>query len=390
MKTINRYVIGELLRTFIFSLIVITPVLLVSFVVQYLLTKNIPLRTIIDIIPYVVVETSRISLPVSLLLAVTTFFSRMSGANEVVALKSLGIAPWRYLWPVMVLGSLVSLLSVWLNDLAVTWGHHGINAVVYRAAEEIILNELKTKHTFSSSEVTIVVKGVDESKRLLSPSISIKEPPSTIEARYARLNIDFVQSELTVEFSDMKAGSAGNVRYSTDSRKISIPLDKMLPPETVKRASGTGLRDIPSVIAEYEEMSAGVRRQIAAQQAFVCILGSVDEWAIPDWGRWHRRLKNHQESIERYEVEPPRRWASGFCCLFFIWLGAPLAIWMKKTDIFASFFACFIPILLFYYPLFELGLQWAKRGTMPSGTVWIANLGVAAVGYWFWRRVHRY
>ena len=390
MKTINRYIIGELLKTFVFTLLVMTPLLLVVGVVQQLFVKNLPLETVLLLIPYIVVETSRISLPMALLLAVTTFFSRMSGANEVIALKSLGVAPWRFLWPVMALGLLISLLSVWLNDLAVTWGRQGMSAVVYRGAEDIILNELKTNHTFSSRDLTIVVKGVDENKRLISPSISLKDPPSTIEARYAQLSIDFVSSEFTIELSEMKIDSTGNVKYSTDFRVITIPLTKIQSPETSRGPSETGLQDISLAIAEIEELVAGTKRRIAAHQAFACYFGSVDEWATQEWARWQLRLKNYRSAIDRYEVEPPRRWSSGFCCLFFISLGAPLAIWMRKTDIFASFFACFVPILLFYYPLFMIGLKGAKDGTMPSIAVWIGNLCLAAAGYWFWRQIHRY
>jgi len=392
MKKINRYIIGELLKTFIFSLLVITPLLLVVGVVRELFIKNLPLETVLLLIPYIVVETSRISLPMTLLLAVTTFFSRMSGANEVTALKSLGIAPWKFLWPVMALGLLVSLLSVWLNDLAVTWGRRGMSTVVYRSAEDIILNELKSKHTFTSrgGELTILVAGIDESKRLISPSITLKNPPSTIEAKYARLAIDFINSEFSIEFSEMKADSTGNIKYSTDFRVLTIPLAKIQSPETRTGPSETGLQDIPLAVAEIEELAAGTKRRIAAHQAFVGSFGSIDEWATPKWAHWQAWLKNYQSTIDRYEVEPPRRWSSGFCCLFFIWLGAPLAIWMKKTDIFASFFACFVPILLFYYPLFMMGLQWAKNGTMPPSAVWIGNLCLAAAGYWFWKQIHRY
>ena len=392
MTTINRYIIGELLKTFIFALIVMTPFVVVVGVVKRLLTEDIPLKTVVSIVPHIVIEMSPILLPMTLLLTVTVFFSRMSGANEVIALKSLGIAPWKFLWPVMFFGLLVSLLSVWLNDLAVTWGHRGIAVVLYQAAEEIILNKLEKKLTFTSpgNELTIIVKGVDKNKRLISPSISIKNPPSTIDARYAKLSIDFSHSELNITFFEMKADSSGNVKYTTDSRTIALPLGKVLALEPSKRPAETGLQDIPSAIAQIEERSAEVKRRMAARQAFACSLGSVNEWAMDDWSRWQLTVKNNQKSIDRYAVEAPRRWSSGFCCLCFIWLGAPLAVWMKKTDIFASFFACFVPILLFYYPLFMLGLQWAKEGTLPAHAVWIGNLALLVAGYWFWKRIHRY
>ena len=354
MGAINRYIIGELLKTFVVALLVMMPLLISFGVVSELLKQSVPLDVIPSLIPDIVICTAPISLPMALLLAVTTFFARMSGENEVIALKSLGVAPWKILWPVMTLGVIVSLLSVWLNDLAVTRGRPGITAILYRAGEDIILNELKTKHSFTppGGALTIMVKGVDENRRLISPSILVKKPPSSIEARDARLRIDITNSEFSIDFSEMKVTMADGTEYSANNRPIKLPLKDVLPENSYKRPSDTGLRDIPIAVAEIVERSAGIQRRIAAQQAFACYLGSVDEWATSDWTRWQNQIKNNQREIDRYEVESPRRWSSGFCCLFFIWLGAPLAIWMRKTDIFASFFACFVPILIFYYPLF--------------------------------------
>ena len=392
MGTINRYIIRELLKTFIFALLVMTPVLIVFGIVQQLLTKSVPIDRIPLLIPPIVVATAPISLPMALLLAVTTFFSGMSGANEVVALKSLGIPPRMILRPVMALGIAVSLVSVWLNDHAVTWGRPAITTLLYHAVEDIILNELKTKHTFTAPNgaLSITVKGVDENRRLLLPSITVKDPPTNIEARNASLRINFISSEVTIEFSGMKIDTPGHVRYSTENRTIKLPLKNVWPSDDRIGPSETGLQDIPIVIAEIEERVDGLQRRIAAHQAFTCYLGSVDEWANSDWARWNRQIDDNQKQINRFQVEPPRRWSSGFCCLFFIWLGAPLAIWMRKSDIFASFFACFIPILIFYYPLFMFGLKAAKDGTLPPVAVWIGNLCLAAAGYWFWKRIHRY
>ena len=390
MGAINRYIIRELLKTFIFALLVMTPVLIVFGIVQKLLTNSVPLDRIPPMIPPIVISTAPISLPMALLLAVTTFFSGMSGSNEVVALKSLGVPPRQILFPVMVFGFIVSLLSVWLNDLAVTWGRPAITAILYRATEDIILNELKTKHAVTKPGVSIVVKGVDENRRLLSPSITVKEPPTNIEARSATLRIDFLRSEVIIDFYGMKIDMPGHVRYNTENRPIALPLKDIWPSNDKIGASETGLQDIPVAVAEIAERSADLQRQLAAHQAFTCSFGSVDEWANSNWSQWRRQINENQKKIDRLKVEPPRRWSSGFCCLFFIWLGAPLAIWMRKSDIFASFFACFVPILIFYYPLFMFGLNAAKDGTLPPVAVWIGNLCLAAAGYWFWKRIHRY
>jgi lipopolysaccharide export system permease protein len=76
-----------------------------------------------------------------------------------------------------------------------------------------------------------------------------------------------------------------------------------------------------------------------------------------------------------------------------MFIGAPFAIWLGQkgvSDGFSSFFACFIPILLLYYPLLMFGLQKAKHGYLPANSVWIANFCIVLVGVWFMRKIHRH
>ncbi len=391
MKTINRYILGELLKTFIFSLILMTSLLIIVGLLQQMLMKSVPLEKIVFLIPYVTVEMSRISLPMTLLLAVTTFFARMSGSNEIVALKSLGIPPWKILWPVMFLGFLVSLLSVWLNDLAVTWGRPGVAMIIFHASEDIVLNELKKNRTFSTRDgkLTIMVNSV-ENRRLISPTITLKDPPTTINARFAQLKIDFVASEFSIELTGMKAeGNKGSI--VSEYRLFQIPLDNVLNTADIARGpSETGMHEIPFLLAKEREKIECLERRTATRKAFAAVLGNLSEWGGAEVERINTDTTSTEHLITRYQVESPRRWSAGFSCFFFIWLGAPLAIWMKKSDIFASFFACFVPILLFYYPLFILGLQEAKGGDLPPSAVWLGNIALGIAGIWFLRRIHRY
>lgn len=393
MRTINRYIMKEVLQTFVFAFLGMTALLIIVGLVREMMDNSVPLDRIMRLIPFVMLEMSRISIPVTFLLAVTTCFARMSGNNEIVALKSLGISPWKVLWPIMFLGVLVSMTTVWLSDMAITWGRNGITTAIYYAAEDIILNQLKEKHQFSpqGGDLTIMVKGV-ENRRLISPVISLKKRDTTIEAKDAQLKIDFATQKLTVILNQVCLSTKGGGNCYFDNRDFSVSLDQVIKRETgEKRPADMGLKEIPVAMEQYAEKLARSRRQIAATRAFDCAaMGNVEQWnnsSIQNQKNTHKRFNR---AIARLSAEPPRRWATGFSCLFFIWLGAPLAIWMKKSDIFSSFFACFIPILIIYYPLLMFGMQGAKKGTIPPNSVWLANIVVGVVGFWFLKRIHRY
>ena len=70
-------------------------------------------------------------------------------------------------------------------------------------------------------------------------------------------------------------------------------------------------------------------------------------------------------------------------------MGVPVSIWLKSSDNVRTFFVCFLPILLLYYPLLVVGEQWARDGDFGSAPVWIADVVLLAVGAFLIWRVNR-
>ena len=90
------------------------------------------------------------------------------------------------LWPAFVLAFFLSLLTVWLNDLAYSWGRTEAQRVLVEAVEEIAYNMLRAQNCYSSPQFSVNVKGVD-GQLLLRPTVSVpargKSPEMTIWAR---------------------------------------------------------------------------------------------------------------------------------------------------------------------------------------------------------------
>ncbi len=106
--------------------------------------------------------------------------------------------------------------------------------------------------------------------------------------------------------------------------------------------------------------------------------------------RRQRQIQHKWERLCRLRTERHRRWSAGFSCLFFAWIGAPMAVWMRNRDFLSSFFLCFLPILIVYYPLLAYGIDGAKYGTIPPWSVWAGNLLLAGWGLALMRKVVRY
>jgi len=391
MSVIIRYILRELGVTFLFGFVAFTSLLLIFGLVAKAMEKHLPMVYIVQLIPFTFVEMIPISLPVTLLLAVTIFFARMSGNNEVIALKALGIPPKAFLIPVFVIAFIISIIGVGINELAISWGPRGAAAVLYYGADKILIEQLTQTHSFETrnQQITISVKGVDEQRRLIRPTIFLRKEGIMIEAKSAQITANFAENIMTISFVDMKV-SGGGIGGAFSEREVQILLSEIMTTGESNRPARWSLYRISREKKNTIEQIAHQRRIIAAHRTFGASMGSVDDWTKPQIIDAQSSIRSLQSHYNKLSVEPPRRWATGFSCFFFVWLGAPLAIWMRKSDFFSSFFACFIPILIVYYPLMTFGFNQAKAGALPPMSVWLANVGIGLAGLWFLRQIHRY
>jgi lipopolysaccharide export system permease protein len=67
-----------------------------------------------------------------------------------------------------------------------------------------------------------------------------------------------------------------------------------------------------------------------------------------------------------------------------------MGIWFRNRDFLSSFFLCFLPILIVYYPLLMFTVDAAKGGSVPASLAWLGNLCLLAWGAVFLRKVVRY
>src|SRR6185437_6154844 len=99
MRLLTRYVLWELLKVFLVALTVLTVVLLMYGLVKQAHDEGLGPQQVLMLIPYILPAMLRYTIPATLLFAASSVYGRMSGSNEVVAIKSLGISPMAVLWP---------------------------------------------------------------------------------------------------------------------------------------------------------------------------------------------------------------------------------------------------------------------------------------------------
>jgi lipopolysaccharide export system permease protein len=120
------------------------------------------------------------------------------------------------------------------------------------------------------------------------------------------------------------------------------------------------------------------------------LTGNLDELNGPEWAARQSEMQACVARLHRLRTEPWRRVANGLSCFCFALVGAPLAIGRRNSDFLTTFFMCFFPILLAYYPGIIWGVEQAKSGVMPPFFVFLGNVVLLAIGFWLIRKMNRY
>ena len=194
MRLLPRYVLIELLKVFAVTVTSLTTLMVLVGVAKEAIEQGLGLVQILQMLPFILPNALLFALPGSVLFAVSIVYGRMSGANEIVAIKSLGINPMTVLWPALILAFLLSLVCVWLNDVAVSWGFTNMQRVVVESLDEIAYGMLRTQKSFGTNKFNINVKRID-GRKMVKPVITFTAsgttPPYTITATRGRVALRY-------------------------------------------------------------------------------------------------------------------------------------------------------------------------------------------------------
>ncbi len=393
MTRLTRYILREVVGVFLLTLFGMTAVIMIVVVLQEALRQGLGIAPVLKLIPFLLPNALRFAVPGTILFAACIAYGRMSAANEVVAVKALGIHPMVFIWPTLIVAFLVSLIAVWLNDVAVSWGRQGVRQVALRSLEQIAYGMLTTQRAYTSDKFSITVMDV-KGKTLVEPTLTFFNMNGgqtlVLKASEAKLFFDAQDGTLEIEMLNGRVMLGNKLTYRAPGiTRERIPLGFNDEGGDLS-PSHLPLRLIPREIRDQRQELETLEQEMAADAAFELARAALDEFSGEVWRRRFGARQGAMDRIYRLQTEPWRRWANGFSCFFFVLVGAPLAIRLRNSDFWTTFGLCFLPILLGYYPLMAFGVDRAKAGDLPPYVVWLGNAVLCLVGSGILRRVIRY
>jgi len=130
------------------------------------------------------------------------------------------------------------------------------------------------------------------------------------------------------------------------------------------------------------------RHERDVETALALAIGDFDHLAHPDLHQYDVDVATNRADIARYGTAIHSRFALSTSCVIFAILGGPFAILQARRQFLTSFFMCFVPILVLYYPIALLMMTLSKSSRVdPAWAMWVGNVILFTVSLFILRKV---
>ncbi len=358
-STINRYILKEMFVPFSINVCVFTflflmtkMVTITNWIVNYNLSLVAVLRLIFFTLPWLLVFI----IPMSIMMAVLLTFLRLSGDNEIVALKSCGLSIYGLLPPVLFFGLTGFALTMFMTIVGVPAAKTAMENMALRMASSNVDIGLKER-TFNDQfkNVVMYVNKVDlknrklidifiEDKRQADVVSTVVAPEGQLLSEPGKFIFHLVLSNGTIHQTSIKDKSATAIRFGT--YKLTLDLGKQMARAGTRHKSR-------------EEMSIGELHSFIAHRP--------------------QRDKAYYDA----QIILHRRFSIPVACLALGLLAFPLGIQSRSTRRSFGLILCLFFFLL-YYLLLTAGYAFGENGAYPPVIgMWLPNFAMAAVGLYF-------
>ncbi len=367
MKTsplIHRYLFTELVPPFAINLAFFTFIFLTSRILDItnlVVNHGVGLLQVLLVIVYTIPYFMVFVIPMAVMMAVLLTFLRLSGDNEIMALKAGGVNVTALLPPVVVFCLLGGLLTAFMSIYGQPWGRSSAKQLVVRiAASSIDIGLKERQFTDTFDGIVLYVSQVDTQTRTLRDVFIENQQDdklaSTVVAPRGQLlrAADGLTWRLrlfdgTIHQVDLQEFRANAIRF--DTYDLTLSLAQMLEPQ--KRPS-----------KHRREMNLAELRQYIREHQ-----------AARDAGYFNALMRYH------------KMFSIPFACLVLGFLAMPLGMQAKRAS---KSYGLGLGLVFFmlYYLLLSAGSVFGESGRLPPiAAVWMPNLVMAAVGVFLFVRM---
>lgn len=350
-RLIERYILWAILPYLLLALLLLAAILFAqqtTRIAELLVSTRVPLTLVLDVLAALLPNVLIFAVPMATLAGTVIGFSRLGSDSELVAMRSAGVGTWNMLWPVLSLGLLLTVGTLYLNlqvapGAARVWKQATLRAALYKLDSPV---EPRSFTTDIPGFVIYVRDGDKEQGRwgrVFLFSQMKDGGTQLVTARSGRIDTSAERSELVLSDAAITtlppAGANRDASYVTERlAQIRVLL------ETGRKALLERLRQDK---VEPDEMDWDTLGQYAATQT-----GAKSREVLT---LWHKRL------------------TFGLTPMIFSLLGAAVGLRVRKGGRGVGVVLSLL-LMLAYYLVSLGGEQMARAGTLPPAIgAWAAT-----------------
>jgi lipopolysaccharide export system permease protein len=363
-RTLTGYLLSEILPPFLLGLLTFTFILLIARIlklVELIVTRGIPLTQVGRLLTLILPTFLELTLPMAFLLAILLGLGRLSGDQELLALKSSGVSPLQILLPLTFVAASVALITLLLT----TW--------VRPAAQVALKNEL---YDIAKTRIGTALREKvfnDDFPNILIYVEEIRPPGNVAQG------ILIIDKRETAK-DNIILGKVGLINTEEQTHTLSLRLFDGSIYERDRTRSGFSQTnfniydfklDLDEFIGPAKMKDAGPKEMSLSR-----LLKTIDEKqaagivTTPELMEFHQRI------------------AFSFAPIVFCLLGVSLSLLPRTSRANRSWgVALCIVWLVIYYALLSLGKALGERGAFhPFVALWFPNIVVGVISIHLFRK----
>jgi len=329
-----RYVFFEIAKTFLLAFLGLSAVIFIAFMLSQLHSvQGASLGLLLQIFPNLLPDVLLITIPSSVLLAVTFGIGRLAGDNELNAMRANGVNLGRVLVPGMMLGLVCSVACFYVIHVVIPAAHYNRRHLLGRALEGLLTSRGTAVRQIRLGDQFIRFKDFRDGRMIEADIFLVDRQKNRecIRAREARLLLDEGGQRLVLDLRDAV------VTFQSDVKKRDIQSDLIF--ERVTREI-----DVSDRFSKNKNLPDLVDRELLAM-----IHGEM----ATRYGR------------EELTTEYHRRKALSMAPLLFAIAAGPLSMLLKRGGRVTGLAAVVLPVIVVYFPLVFGGQKLAEQGLIP-------------------------
>lgn len=305
-------------------------------------------RLFLSMIPFLFTYT----LPISALIATLFSIGRLSSDNEIIAIKASGINIFRLIFPQLIIGLILSLFLVVLNDRIIPYAH------------------------FASRKILLEV-GIKNPTAALEPGVFINSFQKYILFIY-RIEENKL---INVRIYEPREGKSTRTIVAKKGEFFAIPEKNMIKLKLIEGSSDEPDPENPTNFYKLNFKTYFMTLDLAHAQQKDDIRKKPKDMTILELKEEIKRLKNEGIDPIPLITEINEKIALAFSCFIFILLGSSLAVITKRREKSINFGIIFLVVAI-YYLLFIVSEALSLQNYInPTIAMWLPNsiLGITGI-----------